>query len=204
MITKAQLLAVMPTATERADAWMDPLNSAMDGYGISTPQRVAAFIATVAEESQELSRVRESLSYSSAMRLRFVFPTHFASDEEAQPFVGDPQATANRVYGGRMGNGAEASGDGWRFRGRGLVQLTGRELYGQYGRYRQLPLLDHPEMLELPEYAADSAGWFWAELKGLNAVADLGDFKRVTQLVNGGFEGWAQRRAYYLRAAGVL
>jgi putative chitinase len=204
MITKAQLVTIMPTAADRADAWLDPINSTMDGYGITSPQRIAAFIATIAEESQELSHVVENLNYSSGMRLKFVFPTHFESEEEANGFAHNPQATANRVYGGRMGNGPEASGDGWKFRGRGLVQLTGREEYEAYGKYRQLPLLDHPEMLELPQYAADSAGWFWAELKGLNAIADLGDFKRVTQLVNGGFEGWAQRRGYYIKAAGVL
>lgn len=200
-LTSRQLVEIMPqVGAEGVARWLEPLNDMMEVYAITTPMRCALFLATIAVESQELTHLVENLHYSSAMRLRYVFPTHFATDDEALPYVENPQATANHVYASRLGNGPEASGDGWKYRGRGLIQLTGRDEYAAYGKYKQLPTESHPEMLELPQYAADSAGWFWAEYKGCNTVADLGSLAMVTRKVNGGLTDWAARQAFFRRA----
>jgi putative chitinase len=110
---------------------------------------------------------------------------------------------ANRVYAGRMGNGPEASGDGFRYRGRGLIQITGRDMYLRCGQALQLSLLDRPELLEQPEYAALSAAWYWWD-RGLNELADAGLFDRITRVINGGNNGEADRRALWAVAKGVL
>lgn len=197
MLTRASLLTIMPRADY--EKWIGPLNGAMAKHFVTTPLRVAAFVASVAEESVELTRVVENLMYTSPEQLRAAFPTHFdALDaDDAWGYVKQPERIANRVYASRMGNGPEASGDGWRYRGRGLLQLTGRTNYRAYGHEKD------PESLAAPDLAADSAGWYWSG-EGLNALADAGDFKGVTKHINGGYNGWTQRKAYYERALALL
>ena len=124
VISAAQLTAFLP-ALKGPDAWAGPLNAAMERFEINTPPRVAAFLAQVAHESGELARLVENLNYTAA-RLVAVWPTKFPTVEAAQPYERNPERLANRVYAKRLGNGDTASGDGWRFRGRGLIQLTGR------------------------------------------------------------------------------
>ena len=133
MITRAQLLSVMPNSAAVVDRFLKPLSGAMSAYAINTPARQAAFLAQLAHESAELRRTQENLNYSWD-RLRKVFPRYFRSDAEAQAYDRQPERIANRVYANRMLNGDETSGDGWRFRGRGPIQVTGRENYRKSGQ----------------------------------------------------------------------
>ena len=207
-----QQLGLMLTGHEtalRAAHWTAALNAAMRASAIDSAARQAAFLAQLLVESDELRRREEALSYSAA-RLRQVWPRHFSSDQEALRYAHRPRALANRVYGARMGNRGEASGDGWRYRGRGLIQLTGRDNYARLASSAGIDALANPDLLLLPDGAARSAAWFWAS-KGLNALADHdagadGDavFARISRMVNGGDTGLAQRRLRWKRARQVL
>ena len=204
MISKGELQALMP----RADVakWYDVLCAAMETHFISSPLRQAAFLAQAAHESDELTRVEENLMYTSAEHLRATFPNDFdrLDPDDAWGYIRQPQRIANRVYANQNGNGPEGSGDGWTYRGRGIFQLTGKNNYRAYGLYRSsADILGHPERVAEPEYAADSAGWFWSG-HGLNAKADERDLKGITKAINGGYVGWVQRKAYYDRAVGLL
>jgi len=201
-LTRAQLQAVMPKA---APGWIGPLNAAMKEWGIDTPERMAAFLAQVAHESSELRRLEENLNYSAA-RLRAVWPKRFPDDATAQRYANQPERLANYVYAGRMGNGDAASGDGWRFRGRGLIQLTGRSNHAACKTALGLDLVRAPYLLREPLPAARSAGWFWKS-RGLNELADTDpeadddeDFVAISSLINGGRAGLADRIAYWRKA----
>lgn len=197
MISIFQLQALM----RRADVgkWYAPLCAALTKYFVTTPQRQAAFLANAAEESAELTSTEENLNYTSAASLKMTFPTHFDAmgEDDAWGYVKQPERIANRVYASRLGNGPEASGDGWRFRGRGLFQLTGRSEYRAYGREQD------PDYVSTVAGATDSAGWFWSG-EGLNVLADAGDFRGIVKKINGGYNGWVQRKAYYDVAIGLL
>lgn len=206
-LSEAQLLAIMP----RVDAprWADPLNEAMARFSVNTAGRVAQFLAHVAVESSECRRLSENLRYTAA-RLCEVWPKRFPTLDGAAPYAGNPEKLANFVYANRMGNGAETSGDGWRFRGRGLFSLTGRSTYRAAGEALGLVLERHPELLEQPVPAALTAAWFW-DARGCNELADSvpgddddADFVRITVLINGGKTSLASRRAYWAKARAVL
>ena len=206
-ITLDQLLQLLERGdgAERAAKWLAPLNTAMRAGGIDTPGRRAAFLAQVLVESGELQHCDEALNYSAA-RLRMVWPQHFPNDEVAMRYAHNPQALANRVYANRMGNGNEDSGDGWRYRGRGLIQMTGRDNYAVIARDTGLDVLAEPDLLLEPDGAARSAAWFWS-VKGLNALADAADgphadseFDQITRRVNGVSYGRDDRLRYWLRA----
>lgn len=205
-LSESLLLAIAPGLKGRAAQWLFPLHEAMSGYGIlETPSRAGMFLAQVLHESQELSRLVENLNYSAKGLLK-TFPRHFPTQQEADAYAGKPEAIANRVYGNRMGNGAEATGDGWRFRGRGLGHLTGRDNYRACSRgifMKEAILLEHPELLEQPDLAARSFAWFWGT-KGLNGVADAGDFERVSRIINGGTHGLTERMRYWNLAKAAL
>ncbi|SHG48491.1 glycoside hydrolase family 19 protein [Massilia sp. CF038] len=210
-ITEAQLrLALSASDTDaRAGVWAAPLNHAMQLCQIDTPVRQAAFLAQVLLESGELRQLQENLSYS-VQRLRLVWPHRFPSDEAAAPFSHHPEKLANFVYAGRMGNGDEASGDGWRYRGRGLIQLTGRDNYSQFSKAMDLDALANPDLLQLPAGAALSAAWFWSA-KGLNKLADQTEgseadshFAELTRRINGGLNGLQLRKAYWQRVQTAL
>jgi putative chitinase len=204
----AQLAAFLP-ALPRADQWTAALNTAMDRFEIDTPPRAAAFLAQVAHESGELQRLSENLNYSAA-RLCAVWPKRFATVDAAQPYERNPERLANYVYARRLGNGDEASGDGWRFRGRGLIQLTGRGNYRSCGTAIALPLEAEPALLESPDAAALAAAQFW-QSRGLNHLADDenadnddSDFIAITKLINGGTAGLKSRQDYWARAKAAL
>lgn len=199
MITLDQLQQIMPAAPA---GWVDPLNAAMAEFGIATPLQMAAFMAQAAHESGELKRLEENLNYS-AQRLVQVWPRRFTR-QEAAAYARQPERIANRAYAGRMGNGNEASGDGWRYRGRGIFQLTGRDNYRRAASALGLGLLADPDQLLQPINAARSAGWFWFD-RGLNALAESRYFERITAVINGpAMLGAKERYAYYVRAKSVL
>jgi len=194
VIGREALLALgVPQAT--ADTWLPYLNMTMLKYDITTPIRQAMFLSQLAHESGNFRFVSENLNYS-AEALRRVFGKYFTSDAIAQKYARQPEKIANRVYANRMGNGDEASGDGWKYRGRGLIQLTGTNNYANYSMHAHNNALVDPDIVATPEYAADSAGWFWASNR-LNQLADTGDVRAVTRRINGGFNGLADREAKY-------
>lgn len=206
-VSREQLQKIMPRC--QADAWVEPLNQAMTRFEIASPQRMAAFLAQIAHESGELRRLVENLSYS-ANRLTQVWPNRFPTIEKAQAYANNPERLADYVYAKRLGNGDEASGDGWRFRGRGLIQLTGRGNYRSVGDATGLALEAQPELLEQSGPAALSAAYFWRS-HGLNELADDRnddnddeDFVAITVKINGGKAGLAERRAYWSSAKSAL
>lgn len=166
------------------------LADAMELYEITTPKRVTAFIAQIAHESARFTRMVESLNYS-PQRLLQVFPKYFLPAEAIQ-FAHDERRIANRVYGGRMGNGTEATGDGFRFRGRGFIMLTGRNSYRNAGKHLGEPLEDEPERAAQPNIAALIAADYWAT-RGCNDLADADKYETITRTINGGLNGHEDR-----------
>ena len=204
VLTAAQLTAFLP-ALQDGSQWIDALNAAMLRYEINTPARAAAFLAQTAHESGEFRRLVENLSYSAAGLCK-TWPKRFSTLDIAKPYERKPELLANYVYAKRLGNGDVASGDGWRFRGRGLIQLTGRGNYRSCGAAIVLPLETEPERLETPEAAAMAAAQFW-QSRGLNHLADDQnddnddeDFVAITRIINGGIAGLTARRTYWMRA----
>ena len=160
-ITREQLKAVIPTATAaNIDLYLPFLNEQMPQYGIITGKEKGDFIATIAHESSNLRLVIENLNYS-ANALRATFPRYFQTDDIALSYSRQPEKIANRAYANRNGNGDEQSGDGWKFRGRGLLQVTGRYNYNQVGKGLKLDLINNPDLLCQPRYAVQSACWWW-------------------------------------------
>lgn len=202
MLTASILRAALPSVTQaNADRFAQPLAEACAEFGIDTPARLAAFLAQVAHESANLARLVENLNYS-AQGLLAVWPNRF-TPEAASAIARQPERIANRVYAGRLGNDDEASGDGWRYRGRGLIQVTGKANYAACGKALGLDLVGAPELLETPGPAARSAAWFWSS-RGLNAPADRGDIEAITRTINGGLTGLADRKAHYAHAVAAL
>lgn len=198
-ITEQQLLQILPNAGRQAGVFVSALNTAMNRYGIVGTPRTAAFIAQVGHESGQLARLAENLNYS-ADGLMKTWPSRFDS-VRATAAARNPEQIANIVYAGRMGN--IAPGDGWKYRGRGLIQITGRANYAACGEELGLDLINQPELLELPQHAAMSAAWFWFT-HGLNTLADQGEFVKITRRINGGVNGLADRQALYDKALKVL
>ena len=182
------------------DKWKIPLNQVFVKYDIDTPKRQAAFIGQCAVESANFTRLQENLKYS-AQRLTQVWPSRFPSIEAATPYANNPEKLANFVYAGRMGNLQD--GDGWQFHGRGLIQLTGRENYENCGNGIGVDLIDNPDLLLTPQYAALSAGWFWGK-RGLNALADTQEYGTMTRRINGGTTALDERIAKITKALQVL
>jgi putative chitinase len=180
--------------------WLEPLNDTFAKYDISTPQRQACFIGQCAHESGNFKTLEENLHYS-ATRLMAVWPSRFPSLDVADQYANNPEKIANKVYAGRMGNVEDS--DGFAFRGRGLVQLTGREAYANCGSGMGVDLINNPDMLFDPKYAALSAAWFWNK-KGLNALADAQDYETMTKRINGGLIGLDDRKAKIAKALSVL
>ncbi|ROM24641.1 glycoside hydrolase family 19 protein [Pseudomonas protegens] len=180
-ITEQQLLKILPNARRQAGVFVPALNAAMSKYGIITRLRIAAFIAQIGHESGQLQYVRE-----------------LGSDQYLSKYDTGPLAK-------RLGNTPEADGDGQKYRGRGLIQVTGRANYEACSEalFSDARLLNTPELLETPVYAALSAGWFW-QRAALNSLADKGDFLTITKRINGGTNGLAVREALYQSALKVL
>ena len=198
-ITSQQLLQILPNASQVAGVFVPVLNTAMSRYHIVGTKRIAAFVAQVGHESGHLTRLVENLNYS-ADALRMTWPGRFDAGL-ASATARKPEQIANIAYGNRMGN--TAHGDGWKYRGRGLLQITGKNNYRACGEALNLDLIAQPELLEKPQYACMSASWFWAT-NGLNTLADASKFDAITQRINGGQNGAADRQALYARALKVL
>lgn len=184
------------------DEWLEPLNATFQKYDISTPTRQAFFIGQCAHESGNFKTLQENLHYSANSLMR-VWPSRFPNLDVANQYANNPEKIANKVYAGRMGNGPEETGEGYAYRGRGLIQLTGKENYANCGSSIGVDLLIHPDLLSTPEYAALSAGWFWNR-KGLNSLADKQDYVTITQRINGGTLGLDDRKAKIAKALSVL
>jgi putative chitinase len=184
------------------DHWTDALNKILPDYGIDTPQRVAAFVAQAAHESGNFTALHENLNYR-AVTLRKVFPKYFPTDEMAAQYAQQPEKIANRVYANRMGNGPEESGDGFRYCGRGLIQLTGQQNYQNFADSIETPLEQIPDFLQTFEGAVQSACWFW-ENNNLNQYADTDDILTMTKRINGGTIGLEDRKKHYEHAKHVF
>jgi putative chitinase len=205
MLTRQELLAIMPGAAEVAARYLKPLNDAMVQYSINTPARQAAFLAQLAHESAELTFVEENLDYSWE-RLRKVFPRYFSNDISAQSYDHEAERIGNRIYANRLGNGDEASGDGYRYRGRGPMQVTGRENYRRCGQAIAINLEADPDRLAEPEIGCRAAAWYWHN-RGLNTLADANDeaaFREITRRINGAFLGLEARITFWRRASETL
>ena len=207
-LTSSQLSAIMPACPD-TESWTPVLNTAMEKFEITTFERMAAFLAQLAQESGQMKRLTENLNYS-AQRLMQVWPARFPTLVKARLYERNPEKLANYVYAKRLGNGDEISGDGWRFRGRGLVQLTGRGNYRATGQAIGQPLEEQPELLEQPGPAALSAAWFWKS-HGLNELADnqnddndTEDFRTITKRISGGTVGLKERMVFWEKAKSVL
>ena len=193
------------------EKWIDAIVATCQEFEINTPQRVAGFLAQTSHESGGYTMLSENLNYRAAT-LAACWPNRFAvlgADKKpikengklvptavANAIAGKPELIANLVYSSRMGNGPAESGEGWKFRGRGLKQLTGKFNYEKCGLGLGVDLVGNPDLLLEPMYAARSAGWFWKS-NSLSTFADKGDLEGMTKRINGGLIGYAERKAKY-------
>ena len=203
-ITQQQLTQIIPK-NPYIEQWCSALNKLLPDYGIDTPQRVAAFLAQCAHESGNFVFLKENLNYRAAS-LRKIFPKYFSDDAIANQYASLPnkaEAIANRIYANRMGNGPEESGDGFRYCGRGLIQLTGRNNYEAFADSIESTPEEVSAYLETFEGAVQSACWFW-ETNNLNQFADTDDIKTMTRRINGGFIGLEDRIKHYEHARHVF
>lgn len=187
LVDPTVLAALLPVAAETFRA---PLNETCRSFDITTPLRLAHFLAQTAHESALYTALVENLNYGAAGLLA-TWPSRFDA-ARAEEYARQPEKIANYVYAERMGNGPEASGDGWRFRGRGILQVTGRSTYRAVGEFLGVALETEPELLATPRLAALAAGWYW-RARGINALCDRDDAVAVTEAVNGGRHGLEQR-----------
>jgi putative chitinase len=204
MITVSQLKQLLPK-NPYVDHWHHALEQLFPDYDINTPKRMAAFIAQCSHESGGFMILKENLNYKAAT-LRKIFPKYFPNDQIAQDYASRPNkqvAIASKVYANRMGNGDEASQEGWKFCGRGLIQLTGKSNYQAFADSLEMNINDVPEYLATFEGAAQSACWFW-ETNKLNQWADAGDILTLTKRINGGTIGLEDRKKHYDHALHVL
>ena len=204
-ITQQQLLQILPNAGPVAGVFVSALNDAMARFKIEGRLRVAAFLAQVGHESGQLRTLVENLNYSAEGLIK-TWPKRF-NLLTATTVARKPEQIANIVYASRMGNGPAVTGDGWRYRGRGLIQVTGWVNYHACGSALSLDLLSKPELLEQPVYAALSAAWWWSK-HGLNELADAGRFQDISSIINTGKPGQlphgaAERKVLYDRALKV-
>jgi putative chitinase len=202
LVTKDKLLEIFPNAintTMNLDEIVEGLNASPL---LTTLNRMAGFVAQAAHESAQFKVVKENLNYS-AEGLRRVFPKYFPTDDVAASYARQATKIANKVYANRMGNGDEASGDGFKYRGRGFFQITGKFNYTSCGTGLGLDLVKTPEALERTKPALASALWFW-KTNNLNRYADANDIRGMTKAINGGYNGLDERTYNYLRAKKVL
>jgi len=203
--------------------WLLAVRQTCEEFEINTPQRIAAFLAQTSHESAGYTMLEENLNYSD-VTMAAVWPTRFAVQEPdpnkpgktrakkdekgknipnafAKALHRKPQLIANSVYSNRMGNGTVESGEGWKHRGMGVKQLTGKDNHKRCGDYLGVDLVANPELLLTPEFAVRSAGWFW-KTNNLSKYADSGDIKGMTKVINGGLIGYDQRQALYDKCYG--
>lgn len=204
MLTKEILLTITPEATtSKLDLTtiVERISAAFEANEFNTVNRKAAFIAQAGHESGYFRAVSENLNYG-AKGLLGTFPKYF-DVSSAAAYERQPEKIANKVYASRMGNGDEASGDGWKYRGRGLIQLTGKNNYEACGKALGVNLIDNPDWATTPDGSVATAMWFWMKNK-LHTFADADDIKGMTKKINGGFIGLEDRLAHYEKAKAVL
>lgn len=182
--------------------WLDALNATFERFEINTPNRQACFLGQCGHESGGFKHLSENLNYS-AHALHAVWPSRFPTEASAEPYHRQPEKIANKVYSGRLGNGDEASGEGWKYRGRGLIQLTGKANYHAAGEVLGQDLVADPERVAEPMLAVLTAGWFWDAHK-LNTLADKLDHEAITRKINGGTNGIDDRIKRSQEALAVL
>ena len=201
--TEAQLAQIIPGNPYVAQ-WYHALCTILPDYEIDSVQRVAAFLAQTAHDSGNYRALKENLNYR-AETLTRLWPSRFPADVAAcyAAMPNKQEAIANRAYADRMGNGPEASGDGFRYCGRGLIQLTGKDNYTRFAESIETPVEELPEYLSTFEGAVQSACWFW-ESNNLNQWADAGDMLTLTKRINGGTIGLDDRIKHYNHACHVL
>ena len=182
--------------------WLPWLQKTCDRYSINNVNRQSAFLGQCMHESNSFKVLQENLHYS-ANGLKSVWGSRFPTNEIADKYANHPDMIANKVYANRMGNGDEESGDGWKYRGRGIIQCTGKDLYKTLSNALNIDLISDPDMLLEMPYASMSAGWFWNR-KQLNLLADSKDYKEMTKRINGGFNGLDDRILKIEQAKKVL
>lgn len=215
-LTHEQLKKILPSCKDPM-LWANLLNEYLPKYNINTPERVACFIAQCGHESGHFNRLVENLNYSSDGLLK-TFPKYFKTKAEADKYARKPEMIANKVYANRLGNGDEASGDGWKYRGRGFIQCTGRANYEKFDKWfnDDKVFIAFPEKLEKPDFAILSAIWYWTT-NDLNLICDkdniwatlwkgkkVNKFEWLTIKINGALHGYDSRLEIYERAKKVL
>lgn len=199
IITNLQLKKVFPRI-EMVDCWVDELNKQLEEAGITTKEQVAMFLAQCGHETGGFTRFTENLNYS-AERLLAVFPKYFKTRADAEKVARRPQEIANIVYANRMGNGDSKSGDGWKYRGRGLIQLTGRQNYVKFTNYIKKPeLLEKPDEFNTIHYYIQMAIWYWK----VNALETISNIETVTRRINGGLNGIEDRKKLFKQIMDIL
>lgn len=204
-ITTKQLVAMGATSTN-AEKYLDGINEALEVYNINTPARVSQFIANIYSESGALSNILENLNYSADALMKY-WPARYPTLTVANQYARKPQLIANKNMGGRFGN--DAINDGWKFRGRGLKQISFKSNYTRCGNSMGVDLINNPDILLDPRYAALSAGWFWHEGSGtdLNILADKNNsqsFRELCIKINGGTIGLETRQNYWEKAKKIF
>jgi len=193
------MLADLIGSSDRAQSFAAPLAQCFEQFAIDTPLRAAHFLAQICHESGNLKFTKENLNYS-AKALRAVFGKYFPDDQIAEQYARNPEAIANRVYANRMGNDDEQSGDGWAYRGRGLMQLTGKDNYQKFSASYDVDAVSNPDIIsEDLTLCVAVAGWYWYTHK-LNQYADQDDIKTITKRINGGYNGLDDRSEICQRA----
>jgi putative chitinase len=200
ILSEKQLAQLIP-GNPYVDHWHHAMEQCLPDYDINSPRRVAAFVAQCAHESGGFRFLTENLNYRAESLVK-TWPKYF-NTSNASSYAKKPERIANRAYANRMGNGDEASGDGWRFCGRGLIQLTGKDNYQSFADSIETNINDIPDYLATFEGAVQSACWFW-ETNNLNKWADLGDIVALTKRINGGTLGLDDRMKHYTHALHVL
>ncbi|RJF99005.1 glycoside hydrolase family 19 protein [Noviherbaspirillum saxi] len=215
-MTQDDLIRIRPTVKPHLAAFFTPLCAAMQEFSVNTPARQAAFLSQILHETLGLSKLRENLNYSPEGLLRTFNTskvTRFTKTDayrygRTAEHSADQQTIANIAYAGRYGNGPMESGDGWKFRGGGAGHLTFKSNYAKCGAALGIDLVSQPELIERPDIACRSFGWFWVEGnpagRDLNFLADTGNIDAISKAVNGGTNGMTERRDIYARAIGVL
>jgi len=198
MLTAEQFNQLFPRAQD-PQGWVDSMNNVFPNYELDSPKRIAAFLAQCGHESGGWTVFEENLNYS-AKGLMGIFKKYFPDEATATAYQRQPEKIANKVYANRMGNGPESSGDGWKYRGRGPIQLTGKDNYRAFAKEMfddWENLFNNPDWVNADrDFALMSAIWFWNKNK-LNREADAGDIKTMTRKINGGYIGLEDRIHHY-------
>ena len=182
--------------------WVPALNDTFARFGIATPRQQAGFIGQCSHECGNFKVLEENLNYRAATLMK-LWPKRFPTLEIANEYAGNARKIANKVYASRMGNRDESSGDGYRFRGRGCIQLTGHANYFHAGQALGVDFVKDPDLVATPTYAALTAGWFWSTHK-CNELAEAGDWAGLTKKINGGVIGLADRVKHINEALALL